>query len=100
MKKSISSLFVLLLVLGCFSAQLVYADQNTTTPGTIKPDIQKLKQDRAQMKADRQKLMQDRKAKRDALRKEMKAKRDKRLQEMKDRKAKKQQQQQAAPTTK
>jgi outer membrane murein-binding lipoprotein Lpp len=66
MKKSISSLFVLLLVLGCFSAQLAYADQ------AVAP----VKQDTQKIKADRKQLMQDRKQKRKDLRAAMKAKRD------------------------
>jgi len=81
MKKSITSLFVLLLVLGCFSTQLAFADQ-----ATIKLDTQKIKQDRKQ-------LMQARKQKRKDLRQLMKEKRAKRLEQMKAAKTK-----QSAPT--
>ncbi len=36
MKKSITALFMLLFILGCFSAQVIFADQMNRKPGSTK----------------------------------------------------------------
>ncbi len=63
MKKSFTALFMLLLVLGCFSANVVFADQVA-----VSQEAQKVKQDRKQLKQDKKALKAAKKAARKAKR--------------------------------